>query len=196
MDMGKLSIPDDIRERYDFLEKRHAISILANDFPEEWNDLTQVLRNFRLHRSAIETPGGGKSPIAVQLDEMFHERGWKKKRFDISLIIEGEKLDAPTHEVDEFKNRIAIEVEWNNKDPFFDRDLNNFRLLFDLQAISVGVIITRSDDLDDVFRSVGKGYGKASTHMSKLEPKINGGGAGGCPILVFAITKRSYSPDL
>jgi len=33
--------------------------------------------------------------------------------------------------VDCFKNRVAIEVEWNNKDPFYDRDLNNFRLLYD-----------------------------------------------------------------
>ena len=27
-----------------------------------------------------------------------------------------------------FKNRIAVEMEWNNKDPFYDRDLNNFRI--------------------------------------------------------------------
>jgi len=38
-------------------------------------------------------------------------------------------------------------VEWNNKDPFFDRDLNNFRLLFELRAIDLGIIITRTDDL-------------------------------------------------
>jgi restriction endonuclease BglII len=49
---------------------------------------------------------------------------------------------APTHKVDCYKNRVALEVEWNNKDPFFDRDLNNFRLLFELRAIDVGVIIT------------------------------------------------------
>jgi hypothetical protein len=36
---------------------------------------------------------------------------------------------------------VALEVEWNNKDPFYDRDLNNFRLLFDLQVIDVGVIM-------------------------------------------------------
>jgi hypothetical protein len=196
-DTGKLSLPDDIREKYEIHQRKHAIAILSNDFPEEWNDLLQVLSTFRLRKSAILTPGGRKSPIAVHLDEMFSERGWKEKRFDISLIIEGEKLDTPTHSVDYCKNGIAIEVEWNNKDPFFDRDLNNFRLLHDLHAISVGVIVTRSDELQEVFDALGKGdsYGQSTTHMSKLLPKINGGGAGGCPLLVFGITKRSYSSE-
>ena len=29
-------------------------------------------------------------------------------------------------------------MEWNNKDPFFDRDLNNFRLLFELALYKLG----------------------------------------------------------
>jgi len=31
--------------------------------------------------------------------------------------------------------------------------------------------------------------------MSKLLPRINGGGGGGCPTLVFGITKRLYAED-
>lgn len=46
-----------------------------------------------------------------------------------------------------FKERVGLEIEWNNKDPFFDRDLNNFRLLFDLRVIDAGVIITRASHL-------------------------------------------------
>ena len=49
--------------------------------------------------------------------------------------------------MDCFKNKVGLEIEWNNKDPFLDRDLNNFRLLFELRALAVGVIVTRSDDL-------------------------------------------------
>jgi len=88
-------------------------------------------------------------------------------------------------------------VEWNNKDPFYDRDLNNFRLLFDLRAVSVGVIITRSDALQNTFNQLGKGhaYGASTTHMSKLIPRIEGGGGGGCPILVFGITDKLYVED-
>lgn len=89
---------------------------------------------------------------------------------------------------------MALEIEWNNKDAFFDRDLNNFRLLFDLRVVSVGIVITRCDDLQDIFKNLGRGpsYGASTTHMSKLRPKIEGGGGGGCPILVFGISKKLY----
>ena len=97
-----------------------------------------------------------------------------------------------------FKNKVGLEIEWNNKDPFFDRDLNNFRLLFELRAVSVGVIVTRCDELQTIFNRLGKGksYGNSTTHMSKLLPRLNGGGGGGCPILVFGIRERLYVEDV
>ena len=96
--------------------------------------------------------------------------------------------------MDCFKNRVALEIEWNNKDPFFDRDLNNFRLLFDLRAISIGIIITRCDELQRIFNSLGIGtkYGASTTHMGKLLPRIEGGGGAGCPILVIGIKPSLY----
>lgn len=101
-------------------------------------------------------------------------------------------MESPTHKVDCYKNHVALEIEWNNKDPFFDRDLNNFRLLFDLRAISVGIIITRCDNLQHVFNEVGRGgsFGNSTTHISKLLPRIEGGSGGGCPVLVFGIKKN------
>lgn len=71
------------------------------------------------------------------------ETTWVEKQFATAIVVDGEHSKSPTHSVDCFKGRVALEVEWNNKDPFYDRDLNNFRLLFDLQVIDVGVIITR-----------------------------------------------------
>jgi hypothetical protein len=44
---------------------------------------------------------------------------------------------------------IALEIEWNNKDPFFDRDLENFKRLHAEGAISVGIIVTRGESLQD-----------------------------------------------
>ena len=92
---------------------------------------------------------------------------------------------------------MAVEIEWNNKDPFYDRDLNNFRLLVDLRAISVGVIITRTDELQGIFKELGRGksYGQSTTHMSRLLPRIAGGGGAGCPLLIFGITKKLYIED-
>lgn len=100
--------------------------------------------------------------------------------------------------MDCFRNRVALEIEWNNKDPFYDRDLNNFRLLFDLRTVSVGIIITRCDDLQKIFNDLGRGasYGASTTHMSKLLPRIEGGGGAGCPLLVFGISKTLYVEDV
>ena len=107
--------------------------------------------------------------------------------------------DSPTHKVDCFKGCVGLEIEWNNKDPFFDRDLNNFRLLFDLRVIDVGVIVTRATQLQEIFKGLGKKvadkYGSSTTHMDKLMPRLEGGGGGGCPILVFGITREKYVED-
>ena len=96
-----------------------------------------------------------------------------------------------------YKEGVAFETEWNNKDPFYDRDLNNFRLLFDLRAISVGVIVTRCSELQAIFDRLGKGksYGNSTTHMAKLLPRIEGGSGGGCPLLVFGIKPTLYVED-
>ena len=195
--MNRDPVPQSIRADFEIHEWRHATAILSSDFPAEWNDTLEVLANFYLPKSDILKPGGGKSPIAKSLDAGFFERGWEKKRFRTSMVVDGARIENPTHEIDCYKNRVALEVEWNNKDPFYDRDLNNFRVLFDLRAISVGIIITRSDELQQIFDSLGKGksYGPSTTHMSRLLPRIEGGGGGGCPILVFGISNRLYLED-
>jgi hypothetical protein len=158
-----------------------------------------VLGGFSLRRSDIEQGGGNKSPISKSLDGRLYELGWVEKAFDTKVVVDKTSYDTPTHSVDCFKGKVALEVEWNNKDPFFDRDLNNFRLLYDLQAIDVGVIITRATSLETVLKASGRNvttYGKATTHTDKLIPKIKGGGAGGCPVLVFGISSGAYRDDL
>ena len=72
-------------------------------------------------------------------------------------MVDEAAYDTPTRKVDCYRNGAALEIEWNNKDPFFDRDLNNFRLLFELRAVSVGVIVTRCDELQDIFRTLAAG---------------------------------------
>ena len=157
----------------------------------------EVLKGFKLLKSHIAVGGGSKSKVANSLDSAFYDRGWYEKAFETSMVVDGTTRNSPTHKVDCYKNKIALEVEWNNKDPFFDRDLNNFRLLFELRAISVGVLITRSDELQEIFKSLGRGssYGASTTHMSKLLPRIEGGGGGGCPILAIGIRRSLYVED-
>ncbi len=187
-------IPKFVADNYEIHEWRHASAILSSDFPAEWADILALLGQFRLRRSWLTVGGGRKSKVAQAIDEFLFARGWEEKQFATSVKVDECTFDSPTHKVDCFRNKVALEIEWNNKDPFFDRDLNNFRLLFELRAISVGIIITRCDVLQEVFDSLGRGtsFGASTTHMSKLLPRIEGGGGGGCPILVFGITKNLY----
>ena len=83
-------------------------------------------------------------------------------------------------------------MEWNSKDQTFDRDLVAFRAFFDFDAISAGVLVTRSTELISVFKELGvnKKYGASTTHLGKLIPRLEAGRNGGCPVIVFGITPR------
>jgi hypothetical protein len=190
-------VPQDLRDLYHVHEWRNAAGILETACPAEWGEIITVLRDFRLYRSEVKKAGGNRSPISDRLDYGFYTRDWLEKHFETAIILDETRVESPTHKIDCFKGRVALEIEWNNKDPFYDRDLNNFRLLFELRAIDVGVIVTRATELQAIFNKLGKGksYGNSTTHLDKLLPRLDGGGGGGCPVLVFAITEKLYVQD-
>jgi hypothetical protein len=198
-------IPAKTRKRFQFDERRHACAIMATDFKDEFADIIGCLDGFSLVRSEIVVGGGGKSRIAARFDDYLRKRGWHEKSTGISMMVDGVAKPMETHKVDFFKGRVAVEVEWNNKDPFFSRDLNTFRLLHDLDIISVGVIITRSDELQVLFNSlglandgqrIGTKYGASTTHWGKLMPRVNANGAGACPLLLIGIQQTCYVDDM
>jgi hypothetical protein len=196
--MSLTLIPQRLRNKYHFDERGHACAILANDFPQEFQDICDCLDAFVLKKSDILAGGGGKSAISVTIDGFLNRRGWREKSFNIEIRIGGQPIPIPTHKIDDFKNDVGIEVEWNNKTEFYDRDLNNFRLLRDLRVLSVGVIITRLSELQTLFNSLKKGkkYGASTTHWDKLIPKVEGGGAGGCPLLLVGMGLACYDATL
>lgn len=197
------SVPSDIRALYWLQEWRNAIAVLKGAHPKEWAEILVVLRQFRLLRSLIEQHGGNKSAISGGLDGHFYSLGWAEKAFDTKIVVDDNVYEAPTHKVDCFKNKVAVEIEWNSKDTTFDRDLNNFRLLFELRAIDVGVIVTRMDELMPIFfdliedkKKVRSRFAESTTHVSKLIPRIEGGGGGGCPVLLVGIGPSVYVDDV
>lgn len=193
------SLPEDVRTNYEIHEWRHACAVLRDDFPDEFADIIDVLRRFKLKRSHVIEPGGRKSKVAQAIDGEFFRKTppWEEKQFSTKIVVDEVGIESPTHSVDCYRNGVALEIEWNNKDPFYDRDLNNFRLLFDLRIVSVGVIVTRCDELQAIFNRLGRGssYGASTTHMSKLLPRLEGGGGGGCPVIVFGIRDVLYTED-
>ena len=195
--MGISLIASALRKKFHIEERLHACALLKTDFPSEWKDILDCLGAFVLKKSQVVAPGGGKTDISSGIDEFLNARGWAERSFDTAIVVDGVAKETPTHKIDNFKNRVGMEVEWNNKDPFFDRDLNNFRLLHELEVLSVGVIMTRLWELQKEFDRLGKGksYGMSTTHFGKLLPKVNGGGAGGCPLLLIGMGFACYDPN-
>ena len=105
----------DLWDKYEFHQWKHACAILKSDFPNEWKDLISMLENFQLLKSWIIKGGGNKTELAKWIDHFLGKRGWIEKQFSTSVIVDENKMDSPTHKIDCYKNRIALELEWNNK---------------------------------------------------------------------------------
>jgi hypothetical protein len=118
---------------FDVLARNHAEAILAVDFPDEVAELVAALRGFAIPAAELIGSGGGEARSTQRLRRGLAEAGWRKHRFEIALTVDGRVKEAVTHEIDHVRRgaagTLALEIEWNNKDPFFDRDLENFQRL-------------------------------------------------------------------
>lgn len=141
-----------LRERgFEVQTVSHAHAILSGDFPEVAAELEEILLRSQIPIEEIIGSGGGETKGTQRLRRALKDKGWRKHIFKVQRVIDGRALESQSHEVDhirEFKAGIvALEIEWNNKDPFFDRDLESFKRLHADGAISLGIMITRGPEL-------------------------------------------------
>ena len=137
----------------------HAEAILEKDFPDAVAELEASLVEVEIPITEIIGSGGGEAKGTQRLRRSLAARHWVKVNFEIKKTINGVERESISHEVDhvrtfEGNQLIALEIEWNNKDPFFDRDLENFKRLHAEGAISVGLIVTRGSTLQDRMREL------------------------------------------
>jgi hypothetical protein len=137
----------------------HAEAILEKDFPDAVSELEASLREVDIPITEIIGSGGGEAKGTQRLRRSLAARHWIKVNFEIKKTINGIERESISHEVDhvrtfERNQLVALEIEWNNKDPFFDRDLENFKRLHVEGAISVGVIVTRGSTLQEAMRAL------------------------------------------
>lgn len=197
------SLPEDIRTLYEVHNFRHAEEILCTTCPQEFHELIQALRSFRLTTDDITRQGGNESTIPKRISELLRPQEWFETRIKGDLLIRMTRHGRTTqeesftiedyldgHKVDYVKNRVAFDLEWNSKDQTFDRDLYAFRAFHEAGIISAGVLLTRSESLNAVFKSLGvmNKYGASTTWMGKLLYRLKANRNGGCPVLVLGIT--------
>lgn len=72
-----------IRKRWTFLETSSAAAVLRSVCPEEWADITRVLKTFALDPAHWLKSGGNRGGIAKQIDGMFGHLGWRETRVDL-----------------------------------------------------------------------------------------------------------------
>nr|WP_297180768.1 BglII/BstYI family type II restriction endonuclease [uncultured Agathobaculum sp.] len=211
-------IDNDLLSRFEFHNYGHALEILHDAFPKEWEEVQDCLRKLRLSVEDIRKAGGNESPIPKKFDDVLYPYGWREIRISGDLIVKkyprqtaqrrGRFADQPYevetidgyidgHNIDFLKNRVAFDLEWNSKDQTFDRDLLAMRTYFDCGLIDVGIIVTRSEELNEIFKSLTdqegkplmKKYGASTTWMGKLIYRLDSRRGGGCPILAVGIRK-------
>lgn len=185
-------IPKEIQSLYEIHDFKHAATILRYEFQDEFNDIMNTLLAFRIKTSDITARGGSESNIPKTFSSILRPR-WKEEKLRLKMVVDDvEEMNHDTHWIDYVNGRVAFDLEWNSKDQTFDRDLFAFKSFFDCNKISVGVLVTRSNDLDPLFIELGirQKYGASTTHMGKLLPRLLAGRNGGCPILVFGLTRK------
>ena len=136
---------------FDLKYVSHADAVLVQDFPHAMRELEKALSNLELPITEIIGSGGGETKFTQRLRRSLASMDWHKHSFEITKMVDGVPKESTSHEVDHVrrsaKGVIALEIEWNNKDPFFDRDLENFKRLHAEGAISMGMLITRGKSL-------------------------------------------------
>jgi hypothetical protein len=206
-------VPQAILDRFEWAEVRNAAAVLRSTNPAEFQDLLDVLEAFYLEPLDILFPGGQKSRLAARVDLQFREKGWREGQHDTTVTTvlrrmpwrpSGEKTpnvdtfttENPGYKVDNVKGTVALDVEWNAKDGNLDRDVGQYRTLHDSAVIDVAVMVTRDfDTILALATRLGRPDpfgGTTTTTLTKLQPRMGRGAAGGCPVLAIAITDRPY----
>jgi hypothetical protein len=155
----------------------HAEAILTHDIPIAAEELERMLLDLVIPAEELVRGGGGEGLMTQRMRKALSEAyGWKKHSFEIKKIVDGVEKESVSHQIDHVKRfprgTIALEIEWNNKDPFYDRDLENFKRLHADGVISIGAIITRGSSLHESMRELMERF--ASMHgidsVEKLSP--------------------------
>ena len=142
---------------FDIETTNHAGAIFSRDFADEFEVLCDVLVQARIECADMLKGGGNEAPPTRQLRKRLTNAGWRKRNVVVTKTVDDIPKSSTTHEIDHVRDcergTLALEIEWNNKDPFFDRDLENFQRLHAEGAISIGIVVTRGRSLQsDMYR--------------------------------------------
>lgn len=227
------TLPESILRKYEFLETGSAAQIASIVNPNAFRDILDVLDGFVLTSQLLLTKGGNRGPIPRLIDGAFEQRGWAEARVDLfkraflfpsqnAATVENDPLGSRAdkflisqtyqkgYAVDNVKERIAVDVEWNPKDGNLDRDFAAYRAWHEEGLIDAAFLITRiQEDTKHIARNAWSefidshpqfekekqpvGYGTTTTaNYEKARERVLRGDLGTCPILVVGIGEKTW----
>lgn len=80
-------IDNDIQQKYEYYDYGHALEILHECFPAEWQEIQDSLRRLKLTSDDITKSGGNESPIPKKFDDVLYPYGWREIRISGDLIV-------------------------------------------------------------------------------------------------------------
>lgn len=237
-ELVRRKLPGSILDKYEVYSYRNAALILSETRKSEFAEIVEALESFNLTTTQIRMAGGNESDIPKAFSASLRPKGWYETIIRGDLVVQlswaepvlrtnkrGESvlesvrqsretvrerfLDG--HKIDYVKGRVAFDLEWNSKDQTFDRDLYAFSAFAQCGVVDAAVLVTRSKELNDVFRAVGPAirrdgtielkrdgtprptlakYGASTTWMGKLLYRLNAGRNGSCPVLAVGIRPK------
>jgi hypothetical protein len=237
-ELVRRKLPRDILDKYEVVSYRNAAVILTETRRAEFDEILSALREFKSTKEIIRKAGGNESEIPKLLSATLRPKGWHETIVQGDLVVKlrwkeltgSDKKGKPTftkrgremtrekfldgHKIDYVKGRVAFDLEWNSKDQTFDRDLYAFSAFAQCGVVDAGILVTRSVELNPVFRALGPAldrngneekkkngnprmtyekYGASTTWMGKLLYRLNAGRNGGCPVLAIGIRPACIS---
>ena len=216
-------LPPAVRARWAVLETSSAAAVLRAVCPQEWADIVSVLTAFSLDPQFWLKAGGNRGDVAKAIDDMFGARGWRELRVDLRTQgvffaknnKEVARLPGVYQEgylVDNFKGRVALDVEWNAKDGNLDRDLSAYRAWHEAGVIVGAVLITQDRlALKALAERLWGAYQDSlpveqrnsklpidlststTTNLEKADLRVRRGVMGTCPRLVVAATDATWN---
>ncbi|MBN9134276.1 MAG: restriction endonuclease [Nitrosospira multiformis] len=197
-------IPEDIRDLYEIHNYRNAAQVLATGCSNEFQEIIEGLRAFRLTLADIRKPGGNESDIPKRISGLLRAKGWMETRIKGDLLItkvsgtidkkagdkdpeEREENESDTLEkIEELKNKGQVErivrenfldghkVDYVKKRVAFDLEWNSKDQTFDRDLYAFRAF--HECDLIDAAVLLTRS-GSLNTVFEKLGPELNSDGS-------------------
>jgi len=150
------------KKGWEIEDKDNALLIAGSYFKKEFKELDDALSKFTIPVTDFIRSGGNQAEPTKRLKKIVDSFDWGKNNVEseTKVVFSDKSLEpittkAVSHEIDHLgtdsrkERKFSLEIEWNNKDEFFDRDFAAVKGLYEMGVIEFGIIILKGDTFNE-----------------------------------------------